>query len=479
MRTQATPNRQAQAGTLIQQALGHIHAGQYSEALQAAESAIRLAPQNPNAHSYRGSALLQLNRTADALRAYQQVARLAPGAAVAHYNCGNALQRLGRWDEAATALRRALKLQPTYSDAHTVLGIVLRAQGDFDGAMRHFEQAIAINPHAADAHYNKAISCLSAGQLRDGWEAYEWRLRWNVTIRQGQSRAIDHVAPDWDGKPLQQPLLVLPEQGLGDQLFFAGMLEDLQQVAPQATVCVEPRLVPLLSRSFPRLTFKAPSDIDENQARARGDFAAQIHLGSLGRFFRHDAASLQRVTSPYLQADPERSAALRARLARPGKLVCGLSWNSRNADSGAEKSLTLQTLAPLLSLQEASFVDLQYGDTTEERLQLETRHGLNIHKLDDIDNRNDIDGLAALISACDLVVTISNTTAHLAAALGKPTVILLTASPKLLWYWHRDRNDSPWYPSAVLLRQEKAGDWTGVVDIARQAVAAYAGERRT
>lgn len=476
MRAQHSSGKQARAATLVKQSLDLILAGQFDDALRAADGAISLSPKDPNAHSYRGSALLELNRAGDALRAYQQVTRLAPGAAVAHYNCGNALQRLGRFDEAATALKRALALQSNYPDAHTVLGIVRKAQGDLDGALHHFEQAIAIKPDAADAHYNKALACLTDGRWQEGWEAYDWRLRWIVTIRQGQSRAIDRVAPDWNGQLTNKRLLVLPEQGLGDQVFFAGMLNDLQQRAPQATVCVEPRLVPLLARSFPRLSFKAPADINEAQARATGEYAAQVHIGSLGQYFRHDAATMRRVTTPYLQADPARVAALRARLTQDGKLICGLSWNSKNATSGDEKSLSLAALSPLLSLSRTSFIDLQYGDTSNERAELQASRGLTLQKLEDIDNRDDLDGLAALISACDIVVTISNTTAHLAAALGKPTIILLTSSPKLLWYWHKDRNDSPWYPSAVLLRQAQVNRWDDVVAVTREAVAAFSQE---
>lgn len=476
MLRQKLPGKQAHAAALVQQSLNLICTGEFAEALEAADGAIALSPKDPNAHSYRGSALLELNRADDALRAYQQVVRLAPGAAVAHYNCGNVLQRLGRLDEAAIALKRALALKPAYPDAHTVLGIVCKAQGDIEGALRHFEQAIAIKPDAADAHYNKALACLTAGRLQEGWDAYEWRLRWIVTIRQSQSRAIDRVAPDWDGRPLDEPLLVLPEQGLGDQIFFAGMLGELQQRAPQATVCVERRLVPLMARSFPHLKITAPAEIDEARVRAAGAYAAQTHLGSLGRHFRHDAAALQRVKTPYLQADPARTAAIRARLTQSGRLICGLSWQSKNAASGKEKSLGLATLAPLLSVPGVSFVDLQYGDTRDEREELRASQGLTVQKLDDIDNREDLDGLASLVSACDLIVTISNTTAHLAAALGKPTIILLSSSPNLLWYWHRDRSDSPWYPSAVLLRQPQVGAWTEVVDVARQAVTAYAGE---
>jgi ADP-heptose:LPS heptosyltransferase len=99
---------------------------------------------------------------------------------------------------------------------------------------------------------------------------------------------------------------------------------------------------------------------------------------------------------------------------------------------------------------------------------------LSVHKLDDIDSFNDIDALAALISACDIIVTVSNTTAHLAAALGKPVIVMLPASPSLFWYWHTDCSDSPWYPSAVLLRQSQAGEWTDVIATAGKALNEFA-----
>jgi ADP-heptose:LPS heptosyltransferase len=102
-----------------------------------------------------------------------------------------------------------------------------------------------------------------------------------------------------------------------------------------------------------------------------------------------------------------------------------------------------------------------------------------LQKLDDIDNFHDIDALAALVSACDIVVTVSNTTAHLAAALGKPVIVMLPASPSLFWYWHLDRSDSPWYPSAVLLRQNHPGDWGGVIATASAALAEFAGALRS
>jgi hypothetical protein len=168
------------------------------------------------------------------------------------------------------------------------------------------------------------------------------------------------------------------------------------------------------------------------------------------------------VNTPYLKADPIKTSRLRSRIAKPGRIVCGISWRSKNADIGADKSLSLETLAPVLTAAGVDFVDLQYGDTAEERYRLKQDHGVHVQHLDDVDNTNDLDSLAALISACDIVITISNVTAHIAAAIGKPTLVMLPNSPSLFWYWHRERSDSPWYPTAILIRQQFPNNWSEV-----------------
>lgn len=464
----------------VQKALALILMARYGEALDAANRVLRLAPHDPNAHSYRGSALLQLNQVEDALAAYERVIALAPHAAVAHYNCGNALRRLNRWAESLKSLEQALKIQPDYTDALTVSGLAWQALGDHARALEFFDAALRINPQAADAHYNRALLLLATGHLAEGWQDYPWRLRWDMTIRRGQTRSVGQLAPEWDGSELHGPLLVVPEQGLGDQIFYAGMLSDLERQQPGATVCLEPRLVPLIARSFRQLHIVSPAEIDEAACIAEHRYAAQTHIASLGQFFRRDARDMARIKSGYLQADAERTAALRHRLhemppAGYKPLICGLSWHSKNDEFGRDKSLRLSSLLPLLSLPGMRFVDLQYGDTSAERAELLAQHQIALQKLDDIDSFQDIDALAALVSACDIVVTVSNTTAHLAAALGKPVIVMLPASPSLFWYWHLDRSDSPWYPSAVLLRQTQAGDWDEVIATASAALNEFAG----
>jgi predicted TPR repeat methyltransferase len=427
----------------------------------------------PDAHSYRGSALLQLGRVDEALASYDKVVKLAPNAAVAYYNRANALNRLHRHDEALHSLKRALRLQPRYTDALSLTGVVLQAMGDTPSALKYYDAALRINPNAADAHYNKGLALLTAGEFTDAWEHYEWRLRWDVTVRVGQSRSVDRVAPDWDGKPTSKPILVIPEQGLGDQILYAGMLADLQAIAPGSTVCLEPRLLPLFERSFEKLNFSSPYDIDVEQCIKDGSFSAQIHIGSLGKYFRADATGLRRVNTPYLKADPVKTIHLRGRLAKPGRIVCGISWRSKNANIGADKSLSLETLAPALTAKGVDFVDLQYGDTAEERYRLKQAHGVDVQHLDDVDNTNDLDSLAALISACDIVITISNATAHIAGALGKPTIVMLSNLPTPLWYWPKNGIDTQWYPSTVLARQNQLGNWREVVSAVKTTLVEF------
>jgi ADP-heptose:LPS heptosyltransferase len=242
------------------------------------------------------------------------------------------------------------------------------------------------------------------------------------------------------------------------------MLRELQARADTVVLEVEPRLVTLFTRSFPGVRVIALTP--ELHA---GPVDAQVPLGSLCGILRGGWDAFAQTMPGYLRADAGLAASLRARLNRDGRPVIGLSWSSSNPRLSKFKSAQLRDFEPLLRRSDCRFVDLQYGDTTEERAAVERELGVRVEHLDEIDNLNDIDGLAALITACDRVVTVSNTTAHLAGALGTPAAVLLPYGQGRHWYWFSDRLDSPWYPCATLCRQPAAGDWTGIFeDLARE-----------
>jgi ADP-heptose:LPS heptosyltransferase len=166
--------------------------------------------------------------------------------------------------------------------------------------------------------------------------------------------------------------------------------------------------------------------------------------------------------------DHARAQQLRALLSPDGRPLVGISWRSVNKKLGAHKTMALRELLPVLRLPGVRFVNLQYGDTAQELRELREVHGIEVQTCEQVDNHGDIDGLVSLIQACDMVVSTSNTTVHLAGAIGKPTKVLVPFGNGLLWYWGTGNTDtdgrtSLWYPSVELYRQQADLDWSRLV----------------
>jgi tetratricopeptide (TPR) repeat protein len=435
----------------------------FEEALASFDRALTINPDYVEALSNRGVALRGRARFDEAVESFDRALSINPGYVEAHNNRGVALCGLKRFDEALQSYDRALGIKPDYLKAHINRGNALGYLKRLDEAIESYDHALSISPDDADAHWNLSVLRLLKRDFARGWEGYEWG--WKNKAR-GPKKII--LAQEWDGDDLQGSLVVLPEQGIGDQIFYAGMLNDLRSHAQSITVCVDDRLVKLYQRSFP-----AMSVVSANALEADNRFDAQVYMASLGRFFRQSAGGFENVAVPYLRACPERVRKLRSQIQNAGRLICGLSWVSKNLDIGLDKSIKLDDLAPILDLPRIDFVDLQYGDTSKEQAELYAARGLKLTRVAEIDNFSDIDGLAALIEACDIIVTVSNTTAHLAAALGKPVLVMLPFSPGLLWYWHLDSKDSVWYPGARLFRQHRIGDWAGVIQRVREELVCW------
>jgi tetratricopeptide (TPR) repeat protein/ADP-heptose:LPS heptosyltransferase len=430
----------------------------YVAARETHESVLALLGQDVDAMIGIGLCNRELGDYEAALGMLEHAIVAEPRRAESHFFYGNVLRDVKDFQSAIDAYGTAITLNPSYLEAYANCASTLKDLGLITEAMAFYDSALMLDPTHAEANYNRALLLLNNLKLEEGWRLYERRLDSDTSVRKFLGGQRLRLAQEWYGYGQPESLIVIGEQGLGDQIFFTGMLPDLANQVPGATVCVEPRLVPLFKRSIPALNFISPDQLDGNQ------FDAQIYLGSLGKLYRKNTESLSTIQSSYLVADAARSAELRTKLKSPEKLICGISWLSKNADHGEGKSLSLEALNPVLQLAGFDFVNLQYGDTSEERDAFVQQHGVNIHHVDEVDNYDDLDGLAALIDACDIVVTVSNTTAHLAAALGKPVVVMLPNNDALFWYWHRDSHTTPWYPSARLFRRSDSGRWEDVID---------------
>jgi hypothetical protein len=323
-----------------------------------------------------------------------------------------------------------------------------------DEAVASYRQALESKPDDPVLLLNMSYACLTLGRLAQGWANYDQRFVAETTgIRRPYPR------PLWNGERVAGTLLVWGEQGLGEQILHASMIADLHGRADEIVLELDARLVSLFARSFPGTRPVPMADTTPYQ----GQVDMHVPIASLGRHLRPDWPAFPTPPSAYLLANPVRSQALHERLHGDRRKVIGLSWSSRNAKFEKVKSARLADFQPLLQQSGCRFIDLQYGDTQAERHAVEQELGVRVEHLDDIDNTNDLDSLAALMGACDLIVTVSNTTAHLAGALGRPVNVLIPHGPARWWYWFKDRDDSPWYPNLRIHRQLPEQTWPQLI----------------
>ncbi len=440
--------------------------GRVDDGLAQFRAVIERAPEYAPAFFELASGLNQAGDTEGAIGAYERAIALRPGYSEARVNLGLIyLSQLGDARRAEFLFRQAAQAAPDLIEAQANLGLALHEQGRFDEALRHYEEQIRRWPGVIEFRWNRGIANLASGNFEQGWDDFELR-------KQRPDAGGVHekfVLPDWDGSTLEgRSILVYGEQGLGDEIMFASCLPD---VIAQASLCVvecDGRLASLYRRSFLGARIEARKG---NRARdwpaTYPALALQSAVGSLPRHLRRRVADFPPHLG-YLIADAEASAKWHARLDRLGPLrKIGISWRGGTRKTrGSLRSLGLDQLSPLLDGARAMFVVLQRDLSDAERGVLAGRPKVFIPEAS-----SDVDEMAALLSALDLVITVDNTLVHLAGALGRPVWVLLHHSPEWRYPWEGER--APWYPSARLLRQPRPGDWRAVVSAAHERLEAY------
>jgi tetratricopeptide (TPR) repeat protein len=442
-------------------------AGQLDEAITACRKAVELDAGFAAAWNNLAGALREGGKHEDTVAASERALALNPRLAEAWSNLGAGLQGLLRFDDAINAYEQAIALNPRSAEMHFNLGATLEHSGRVEAALPHYRRALEIKPDYTDARLSLAFATLSLGQFREGWELYE--SRWQR--RNNEPRRYD-FAP-WSGELAQAcRLLVWGEQGIGDEIVYGSMLPDFEGAATQVTLECDPRLAPLFARSFNHVRVVPRQATPQLRA---DEFDCQLPLASLGRWLRPSFARFPR-HGGFLRADPDRTAEFRSRLLADGgptKRIVGLSWYSANPKFGALKSQRLLDWAGVLATRGAKFLDLQYGDTSAERDGVEKALNISIEHFEDVDLFRDMEGLAALIAACDVVITVSNVTAHMAGALGRPVWMLTPMARGKFWYWFYGRRDSPWYPSMRIFAQQQPGSWREVLDEVARELSAF------
>jgi tetratricopeptide (TPR) repeat protein len=455
---------------------------QFDAALTSFDRALALEPKSAELHFNRGNALRDLGKWSAALAGYDEAIALNPDFARAHFNRGNALQVLGQREAALASYQRSIALEPTHAEAHFNRGVVLRELGRFQEALASYDEALALDPQFAEAqlnranllkeqlqlesalvayerllearrddaeaHTNRALALLMLGDFERGWPEYEWR--WLNKHSSNFHERREFALPLWLGQApiVGRTLLLHAEQGHGDTLQFCRYVAPLAAQGARIILEVQAPLAPLLAR------LEGVSQLIV-RGTALPSFDYHCPLLSLPLACHTELRTIPS-GKRYLSAEPERIDRWRGRLGLRAQPRIGLAWSgSTTHNNDRQRSIALAQWLPHLP---AGF---QYVSLQKELRAPDAEALAGSKIMTWAEELRDFADTAALSECMDLVISVDTSVAHLSAALGKSTWILLPYVPD--WRWLLHRCDSPWYPSVTLYRQTRIGDWEAVL----------------
>ncbi|BAM89348.1 putative TPR domain protein [Bradyrhizobium oligotrophicum S58] len=432
----------------------------YEEAARAFSACLERQPDDVPALQMRARCVRELKRYDDYLADAERVHALTPDDPLACNNLGDAFVCLGRCADALPWFDRALALRPDFVEVLLNKGFALLQLLRFADAAAVYRQILAIEPGNAKAAWQLAHIELQCGDFVSGWARRE--ARWNMPDFSPDYPRF--VEPKWLGKEdiAGKTILIEEDEGFGDNIQFARYLPMVAARGAKVILVVREPLRALMAgiEGVSQCLAFAP-DLQ------RPAFDMHCPVMSLPLAFGTTLDTIPPASYlPPLPAD--RIAAWEARLGPHDRLRVGLVWSGNpHQANDRNRSMPLATLLPLLDV-EADFFSLQKELRPADRTLLAQQSRIR----DVSAELTDFADTAALISCLDVVVTVCTSVAHLAATLGRPTWIML---PYLAdWRWLRDRDDSPWYPSARLFRQDESGRFEPVVARVRGELAAKA-----
>ena len=429
--------------------------GKFDEAINRFNQALKINSNYAEAYNNLGSTFVELGKFEEAIANHRQALKINPNYAEGYSYLGNALAKSRKFEEAIANHRQALKINPNYAEGYSHLGNTLAEEEKFEEAIANHRQALKINPKYTEANFNESVIRLTQGEFEIGWKKYEFRFDVSgITFMRYKANKI------WDGSYLDGTLVVWAEQGIGDHILFLSMIADVRKYAKNIILEIDKRLINLFERYCEKINFSNIKVISMEK-KLVNNFDKHIAIGSLGQYLRKSKKSFKTTPKKYLISSSLKEKKLSEKYFENKKFKIGISWKTLNKKQ-QHRNIDLKQMLPILSNPNCDFINLQFGEYDKDLQNLKTNHGISIQTISEVDNYKDIENLAALINCLDLVITIQNSTAHLAGALGKNTWIMLVKNAR--WHWLISEEKSLWYPTARLFRQKKIGDWNNVIN---------------
>jgi len=438
---------------IIKKSIALSEQGNFELALDSLQHGLTLNLQSEDLYLAESSVFVKCKKYNEALSSIIQSLDINPNFTDAWSFKASIFRSLHSYDKAIYSVNRALELNPNFTDALFCKGLLLLDLKRYSESISIFNKILQLDPNFSSVYISLAEAHLSNQEYTKGWVDYD-----NYRFKNPKYRKFkDDKDSVWNGDKSNDTLFIWAEQGLGDQILYSSVFKELELYPQNIILSLDKKLLPIYQRSFPNFIL-----LDrENTVNKLTDKSYDHHipLGSVLKFFRSTIEDFNNATHPYIIDNNNLTKYFKSFLNENGNLVCGLSWQSSNANFGDFKSIPFHLLNPILNLKDLNFINLQYGadssvfDTDMNLFQS------NFQFFSELDLFNDIDSLASLIQACDVVVTCSNTTAHISGALNKNTLLLLPYGVGKFWYWNNVNGRCIWYPSVSIFQQTVPGSW--------------------
>lgn len=441
--------------------LNYLQIGKYAQAIDCFDKAILIHPNRAEAHHNKGMALEKIGEFNSALQCYKLAILYDKDSAATHNNLGNTLRELNCPNDAINAFETALMIRPNYAEALNNMGWTHYIMRNFSKARECYQQAIAQEPALSAAYFNLSLCDLMQGNLIAGWENYEYRRFQTIS----KSNYSDDLY--WLGKTslANKSIYVYFEQGLGDTIQFCRYIKLLADVGAKVFFRPQPELLTLLA-NLEGVTEFISTDVDRSQ------FDFHCSLMSLPHAFKTDLTSIPR-NIPYLEANNSKISYWKDRLSNIAGPKVGLIWSGGFRSQQPElwgvnnrRNIPFNQIAEI-NTPGINFISLQKGDRAEDELvKLRPKFWPTNNFYNFSNDLSDFSDTAALVANLDLVISVDTSTAHLAAAMGKPVWILNRFDN--CWRWFSTGNQSPWYPTLRLYRQQISGEWSDVIAMVKK-----------
>ena len=422
----------------------------YQDAIKIFSQAISHNPKYIDSYNNIGKVYYDLEDLDRAFVFFKKAYKISNNNSKTLINIGNFLSLRDKNFYAIKAYKKALINDPHNVEVYSNIALAYARNRDLDNTNKYYELAHQNNNVSPSLNLSMAYLYIYKNNFESAWSFFESRKH-TSKFKQIEF-LINKTSVAKKETIVNKRILVLREQGIGEEILFSSMYKELMTLNNNLKIETDKRLISIFERSFQNNIFVPEGYYSKNKT-ALNNFDSIIFAGSLCAYFRKNKTDF--LKKPFLIADQKKAKKIKEnQIFSTRKLKIGLSWKSVVSVYGRLKSLTLSDFAPLLK-RERQFINLQYGDV-EKEINLEKNKNFKLYSFDKIDLFSDLEGLMSILKNIDVFVTVSNSTAHIAAAMGVKTLLICPKKSSTYFYWSNENNITPWYQNVEIFQVDKS-----------------------